>query len=143
MTGRQRKAGNVFAHTAGRDPLVQLLALQLQLRQTSRQSGGGVPSLLHAHVARPKVVNFATAAFGTEDFATVAAMVFSLGVGKEDTFGFGQGGRVGRDAETLGQHHAAMGRVVGDPFHHQRRAIDIDIIPTGIKALSSPNMKYS
>ena len=35
-------------------------------------------------------------------------------------FGFGQGEGVGRDAETLGQHHAAMGRVVREKFHHQR-----------------------
>ena len=73
--------------------------------------------MLHAHVARPKVVDFATAARGTIDFAAVSAMVFALGVGKENAFGLGQGGGIGRDGKTLGQHHAAMGRVVRDPFH--------------------------
>ena len=38
-------------------------------------------------------------------------------------FGFGQGEGVGRDAETLGQHHAAMGRVVREKFHHQSSLI--------------------
>ena len=73
--------------------------------------------MVHAHVARPKVVDFATTARGTIDFAAVSAMVFALGVGKENAFGFGQGGGIGRDGKTLGQHHAAMGRVVRDPFH--------------------------
>jgi len=75
---------------------------------------------VHAHVARPKVVDFATAARGTIDFAAMPAMVFALGVGKENAFGFGQGGGIGRDGKTLGQHHAAMGRVVREKFHHQR-----------------------
>jgi hypothetical protein len=73
--------------------------------------------LVHAHVARPKVVDFATAARGTIDFAAMPAMVFALGVGKENAFGFGQGGGIGRDGKTLGQHHAAIGLMVRDPFH--------------------------
>ena len=73
--------------------------------------------MLHAHVARPKVVDFATAARGTIDFAAVSAMVFALGVGKENAFGLGQGGGIGRDGKTLGQHHAAIGLMVRDPFH--------------------------
>ena len=73
--------------------------------------------MVHAHVARPKVVDFATAARGTIDFAAMPAMVFALGVGKENAFGFGQGGGIGRDGKTLGQHHAAIGLMVRDPFH--------------------------